>query len=262
MSEFELYSFVLCLVTLLLLVIFFGILIGYLVKLSLMLVRLGHYDTEIIDEMLKPRKERRYLWVDRLFSLLLLITVLIAFAFSLYVNLQESASFDTLPTMKVVASSSMSKKNPRNAYLEENGLDDQFDTFDIILTYRLPAEEDLKLYDVVVYEVDDMMIVHRIVGIEEPNQHHPEERWFTLRGDAVDQSDRFPVHYSQMRAIYRGERIPFLGSLVTFLQSPVGWLCILLVIVVTVAIPKVQKTLEHERELRFYELTGTTKDEF
>ena len=94
------------------------------------------------------------------------------------------------------------------------------------------------------------MIVHRIVEIEEPNEAHPDCRHFRLQGDAVDSPDRFPVLYEQMRAIYRGERTPFIGSFILFMQSPAGWLCILLIVVAMIAAPLLDKLLGDARKAR------------
>lgn len=127
----------------------------------------------------------------------------------------------------------------------------------MILTYKLPDEFDLQLYDIVVYEIDDVLIVHRVVGIEEPNNKHPEERWFTLQGDAVENPDRFPVRYSQMKAIYKGERIAYVGSFVLFLQSPAGWLCILLIVVYTIATPIIEARINKAKRKRFYQAITT-----
>ena len=115
---------------------------------------------------------------------------------------------------------------------------------------KLPKEEDLQLYDIVVYEVDGILIMHRIVGIEEPCYDHPNQRWFLLQGDAVANPDRFPVKYSQMKAIYRGERIPFIGSFVAFMQSPAGWLCIFLVILAVIITPILEKKLLETKKQR------------
>ena len=109
-----------------------------------------------------------------------------------------------------------------------------------MLLYKLPPVEELKLYDVVCYEVDGVPVIHRIVEIQPPNESH-EDYYFLLQGDAIENPDRFPVYYSQMRGIYRGERVPFLGSFVAFMQSVAGYLCILLVIFGIVAIPIVEK---------------------
>jgi hypothetical protein len=135
----------------------------------------------------------------------------------------------------------MSFKNDKNTYLNENGLDDQFDRFDLIFTRQLPGEFELELYDVVVYDYHGTLIIHRIIDIEEPNEKHPDHRQFLLRGDAAWYSDDYPVTYEQMLAIYRGEKIPYVGSFFAFMQSPAGYLCILLVVFAMIATPIVEK---------------------
>ena len=144
----------------------------------------------------------------------------------------------------------MAEKNEKNKYLFDHQLNDQLQMFDVVVCRHLPAEEDLKLYDVVVYKQDDMYIIHRIVGIEEPNEKHPNERHFLLQGDAVARADIFPVLYSQMQGIYRGTRIPYIGSFVLFLQSPAGWLCMLLVIFAMVVSPIVEKIVDNAKKER------------
>ena len=91
-----------------------------------------------------------------------------------------------------------------------------------------------------------MFVIHRIVGIEKPNEQHPNAWHFLLQGDAVETPDRFPVLYEQMQGIYEGERVPFVGSFVLFMQSPAGWLCILLVLFAMIATPIVEKKLISE----------------
>ena len=145
----------------------------------------------------------------------------------------------------------MSKKNEKNKYLFDNNLNNQIQMFDLIAMYKLPDEMDLKLYDVVIYEVDDMLIVHRIVEIEEPNEKHPDHRYFKLQGDAVDAPDRFPVLYSQMRGIYKGWKVPFIGSFIMFMQSPAGWLCILLVVGAVIGSPIIDRKLFKHRLARY-----------
>ena len=144
----------------------------------------------------------------------------------------------------------MSYKAPENKYLVENDLNDHIQTFDLIVTEKLPDEFDLQLYDIVVYEIDGDMIVHRIVGIEEPNEKHPDQRYFLLQGDAVENPDQFPVYYSQMRGIYRGKRIPFVGSFITFMQSPAGYLCMALIVFAFIATPIMEKKIEKEMQKR------------
>ena len=229
-------------------------------KMTLRLIRHGVEDDKIKKEYKKAQgKKRKCGAVDCIVSVFCALLFTCAFAFSLYVNVQEDKYFDNIPTLKVVNSGSMAKKHEKNTYLFENNLNDQFQTFDIIFTYALPKEEDLQLYDIVVYEVDGGLLVHRIVGIEEPNAEHPDERYFLLQGDAVERPDRFPVHYSQMKAIYRGTHVANVGSFVSFLQSPAGWMCMILIVIAIVATPIIEKVIEKAKKERLANLGGAVK---
>ena len=155
------------------------------------------------------------------------------------------------PALKVVASTSMCVKYEGNKYLFKNGLDNQLQMFDLIVLHELPPEDEIELYDIIVYEhINGALYVHRVVRIEEPNEEHPNERHFLMQGDANAFADVYPVKYSQMKSIYRNERMPNIGSLVFFMQSPAGILCILLLIFTLIAMPIVDNLFmkkEYER---------------
>lgn len=224
MTGFELYSLVLCIVVLISLsaifVAFLRISVGYYLKL----VRGGEEDEALLKEE-QNRKKGPSFWdgVNTVASAIVCVALVAAFLFSMAVQFAEDKHPLGIPTLTVVKSSSMSYKDEKNKYLFENDLNNQFDTFDLLLVHAMPDEFDLQLYDVVVYEAKDgTMIIHRIVGIEEPNAEHPDCRHFKFQGDAVTSNDRYPVLYSQMRGIYRGNRLPFAGSFILFMQSPAG----------------------------------------
>ena len=243
MTPYEIYAFILCLIVFVSLTALFAYLITAIIRLTERLVRAGVEDERITAEYQSVQKRRTGCLptvIDRVVSGILCCVLLALFGFSLYVNLSGMHISDDVPAISVVKSSSMSYKHKKNDYLYKNGLDDQFSTFDLVLTYKLPPVEELQLYDVVLYEIDGTPIIHRIVGIEEPNKDH-QDYYFLLQGDAIENPDRFPVYYSQMRGIYRGEHIPFVGSFVAFMQSVAGYLCILLVILGMIAIPLVEK---------------------
>ena len=249
MSAYEIYTFLLCLIVYVLLSTLSVIVIITLVKMTLKMIKHGLEDDKIKEEKEKTEKKGKCTCLDKVISTIAGVLFIAVFIFSSYVNLQQNSTFEKIPTLRIVSSASMSHKHKDNKYLVENDLNNQFQTFDLIFTYKLPKEEDLKLYDIVVYEVDGMLVIHRIVGIEEPNNDH-KERYFLLQGDAVERPDRFPVYYSQMRAIYRSERIPFVGSFITFMQSPAGWLCVILMIVAVVSLPIVEKKVKKATDER------------
>ena len=251
MTSFDIYVFILCFIVFSLLTAMFSYLIATITKMELILIKSGHRDEAIKKELNKKKNEKQWLlWVGRIASLLLCVVFVVSFSFSLYIRATEDRPANGVPSIKVVKSESMAEKHSENTYLFDNELNDQFQMFDIVVCRHIPPEDELKLYDIVVYERDGMRVIHRIVGIEERNEEHPNERYFLLQGDAVDRQDKFPVLYSQMQGIYRGGRVPFLGSFVLFLQSPAGWLCVLLVIFSMVATPLVEKKLKAETDVR------------
>ena len=264
MKGYEIYVFILCLIVFVLLAGLSAILLATIAKQAIRLIRHGAEDEDIKTEYEKAQKKKRKSCLGTVLDAIITVTVSIVilgfFGFSTYVNIRGDQFYTDVPTIKVVNSGSMSKKYEKNKYLFENNLNDQIQTFDLVFTYKVPDEEDLALYDIVLYEVDGMMVMHRIVGIEEPSEKHPEERWFLLQGDNVETPDRFPVRYEQIRAIYRGERIPYIGSFVTFMQSPAGWLCVFLIVVALVATPLIERLLEKERQKRLALLLGVAEE--
>lgn len=251
MTDFEIYVFILCLIVFIMLTGLFSYLITLTTKQQIKMIRHGIEDTEIKREYRKVTVSSR-LWtiISTLFSVVVCLALCAVFIFAVYLRATEDRAANGTPALRVVKSDSMSCKAAENAYLTEHDLNDQIQTFDLIITRRLPDEKDLQLYDVVVYQIEDTYVIHRIVQIEEPNSSHPNQRWFRTQGDAVPGMDRAPVVYDQMRGIYEGERIPFVGSFVLFMQSPAGWLCILLVIFGIFTTPVVEKKLEREKQTR------------
>ena len=254
MSDYQIYTFVLCLIVFIMLTGASVLCLYLITKFSLKLIRTGAEDQRIARSYLREKVEDKNnkiaKYIDRIGSFLICIVFIAIFIFSMFVRAGEITAADWLPSLRVVRTGSMAEKNPKNEYLVNNNLNDQIGIFDLIETAPLPDEMDLQLYDIVVYEVDEMLIVHRIVEIEEPNERHPDCRYFKLQGDAVEAADRFPVLYEQMRAIYCGHRIPFIGSFILFMQSPAGWLCAILIVVAMVAMPILDKliaTAELER---------------
>lgn len=265
MKDYELYVFILCLIVGIILTLLSVICIFIITRLSLKLINCGALDRQIHKEYRKKqRKKLNGKFIKRfdfIASGILCLGFVLVFGFSLLVGRAENSNLDILPMYRVVHTGSMAEKNSKNTYLSENGLDDQIQIFDLIRTEQLPDEMELELYDIVVYETDDMLIIHRIVEIEEPNSAHPDCRYFRLQGDAVDSPDRFPVHYEQMRAIYRGNRIPYVGSFILFMQSPAGWLCAFLIIISMIVAPLLDMLLSNARKKRFNIMDGIYSDD-
>lgn len=240
----KLYVFFLCLIIFITFVILFLSLIIWIYKLLIRDINSGLDDDKIIKEYNSTQKRRKILnYISFTINFIVCIASVFIFCFSIYINYRSINQIGVVPILKVVVSDSMSHKNEGNQYLFENNLNNQIELFDIIAIVDTPTMDELKLYDVVVYELNGDLIVHRIVGIEEPNLNHPNERYFLLQGDAVGYTDKFPVTYNQIKGIYSGRRIPFLGSFIMFLQSPAGYLAIILIIFYFIGTPILEKKL-------------------
>ena len=255
MSGYDIYIFFLCLIVFTLLTGLFSVMLHYIIKMTLKTIKHGLEDDRITAEYRKEKPKNPVMEIIyKVFSIIVVAAILMLFVFTVSIQLAGNKVEGNVAVPKVVLSASMSLKHQDNKYLKENHLDDQFNTFDLIFVEKLPEEADLQLYDIVVYEYYDEMIIHRIVGIEEPNEKHPNERHFMLRGDASKYSDEYPVLYKQMRAIYRGKHIKFVGSFFAFMQSPAGYLCILLIIFAIVATPIAEKKLQQAKRQRLVEI--------
>ncbi len=251
MSAFEGYVFFLCFFVFASLTALFSVMLHVLLKQGHKAIEHGLEDERIKTEYIKETTRKKLPdIIFNIFSAILLIVVMVAFVFAVGISLSEDTVKGSIPHAKIVLSDSMQTKRESNKYLAENNLNDQFNMFDVVFVRELPDEFDLELYDIVVYEYEDVMIIHRIIGIQEPNENHPEHRHFVLRGDSEKYSDEIPVLYSQMRAIYEGERIPFVGSFFAFLQSPAGYLCILLILFAVFATPVAEKKLWNAKVAR------------
>lgn len=252
MTPYETYVFLLCLIVFIMLTAMSVVCLTIITKLSIRLIRSGAEDENIIKEKTEAKPKNLFVKIlDAAVTGIVCLVFIVSFAVSTAIATSNDMPPEGIPTWRVVNTGSMAEKNPDNKYLFDNKIDNQIQTFDLICTEKLPPEEELELYDIVVYEMDDVLVVHRIIEIEEPNEFHPNERHFRLQGDAVDSPDRFPVLYAQMRAIYSGDRIPFVGSFVLFMQSPAGYLCILLVAVALIAMPILNRKLMSERDKRY-----------
>ena len=224
----------------------------YVLKLSVRLIRHGAEDEKIKTEYTKKRKKACFSEIlDKVVSVSFCVLLVVFCAFASYERAVGDKQVGKMPVPKVVLSSSMEYIHEKNTNLVRDNVQNRFSAFDIILLHELPAEEDLKVYDIVAYEKDGDLIVHRIVRIEEPNLQHPNERYFVLQGDAVEKFDSFPVVYSQMRGIYRDQRVPFIGSFVCFMQSPAGYICSLVMVLAVILTPLLERKIDKEMQKRW-----------
>lgn len=253
MTAYDQYILVLCLIVFIALTAMFAFLISSIVKMRLNMIKGGLVDNEISQKEQQEKAKHTNLAarfiINKLLPTFFCVLLVIVFGLSIGSRLGGTKPVGDTPIVKVVKSGSMASVYEKNTYIQENHLSNQIQKYDLIVIHKLPQEENLKLYDIVIYEVDGYLIMHRIVKIEEPNVEHS-ERYFLLQGDANQYPDRFPVKYSQMRGIYANQRIPYVGSFVDFMSSPAGYLCVLLIVFVMIISPRIEKRIHREMDDR------------
>lgn len=240
-NSYDTYIFLLCLIVFSALTAMFSYLLYELTNLTINVIRAGLEDKKIIAYFNKPSRapwKKKLSLAVSFFLILALVGCLIA---SLYFYIND-IKYPNTTTLRVVASSSMSKRHPSNQYLVDNNLASQLNMFDLIITNPPPQQEEIQLYDIVIYQYENTYIIHRVVSIQEING----EYFFKTQGDAISAPDAELVKYDQIKAIYNGEKIPYVGSFVFFLRSPAGWLCILLILFVIITTPIVERKLYRE----------------
>ena len=257
MTSYQMFAHAVCFAFLVLLTAFSVTLVILFYKMQVDLIHRGAEDESILREYAR-RRERSWTLekvVTTFTSLLLALAFFVLFVLTLRIKVLQNRG-ESVGAPMVVKSSSMAEKHESNDYLTENHLDDQFDTLDLIWIEKLPDEFDLKLYDIVVYHHEDTLIIHRIVAIEEPNGEHPGHRHFTTQGDAVRRPDNVAVTYDKMLGIYRGRHLPFAGTVVEFFQSPVGWACLVVILLYVVGTPIVERNVLFQRKVRLEKILG------
>ena len=199
------------------------------IRKDIEIINLGGYDEIIVSK--KQYKKYNLLKIFSIIcSTILFYLILLLFLASAIMAVNKSLEIFG-NDIRLVVSDSMSVKNERNEYLFENNLNNQFSFDDLIILNAMPDENDLKLYDIVAYiDAQGNLIIHRIIEIELVGG----DLQYTLRGDANRTSDRQTFFYDDFVAIYSGNRIIVLGTLVRFFQSPIGFMAFVAVLLISV----------------------------
>ena len=216
-------------------------------------MKTGKRDIELMDEYIydsNPSVQlRQKVWriVKNVCFYGILVLLIPVCALSMINKMQGKVTMVGNRSLMVVASGSMSEKNSANDYLEENGLDNQFNTYDLIVLEQV-NESDLKLYDVIAF-VDDTgrNVIHRIVGFNADGS-------FSTRGDSNNTNDTFQPKFENVIGRYADKRVPALGSLVMFLQSVGGMVTLLSLVYCMLMLEKFNAKMRKEEETRLQQL--------
>lgn len=227
-------------------------------------IQLGKKDIDLIDtylyesqEKVKKRKKAIEIVKTVLFCIAMVILIPV-FVFSIVQKIQGNALMINNKAIMVVSSGSMSKKHAANDYLTMNHLDNQFNTYDIIILDKVTDENPIELYDVIAYKNNEgTNIIHRVVDIG--NDDNGVIR-YTTRGDAVGSSDSYHPTSEDVIGIYTNQRIPLLGIFILFFQSYSGIITIIAVIYCLIMFDRYSNKVTQEQEKRIEILKNAMED--
>lgn len=141
-------------------------------------------------------------------------------------------------TYLVVQTSSMASINDNNKYLKDGSIDskDKMNTrisqYAFIGIDKFKSEDQIKVYDIVAFRMDDKIIVHRVysISIGEKDGH----KLFTFRGDAnpASMSGEINVPSDRIVGVFDGYQNQVLGSIVIYIQSGTGLISVFAIAIV------------------------------
>ena len=141
-------------------------------------------------------------------------------------------------TYLVVQTSSMASINDNNKYLKDGSIDskDKMNTrisqYAFIGIDKFKSEDQIKVYDIVAFRMDDKRIVHRVysISIGEKDGH----KLFTFRGDAnpASMSGEINVTSDRIVGVFDGYQNQVLGSIVIYIQSGTGLISVFAIAIV------------------------------
>lgn len=220
-------------------------------------INIGKHDIEIIDEVIYERKDsvrRRKLILKSVKEVLFYLTLLIIiplFIFSLINKFSGNKLMIGNKTIMVVMSGSMSEKNEANDYLVNENLNNQFNTYDIIILSKVDPDT-LKVNDVIAFRNDKgINVIHRIrKRVYEPNDDGENVIKYVTRGDANDADDTYHPSGDDVIGIYTNTRITNIGVFIVFLQSYAGMITVVSIIYCMIMIEKLSEKINKVQEKR------------
>ena len=155
-------------------------------------------------------------------------------------------------SIMVVASGSMSEKHPSNDYLTTYSLNNQFNTYDIIVLQQVEDSSEIEKYDVIAFVNDKgVNVIHRVVGFE--TEASGKLRYIT-RGDSNNDYDSYKPCYDDVIGVYSNEKINGLGIFIIFFQSYSGIVTIAALVYCLITLDNYNKQVQEAQQERIAKL--------
>ena len=98
---------------------------------------------------------------------------------------------------------------------------------DLVIVKNINTDKDLKTGDIIAFRTSDNYVVtHRIVEVKDNNG----KKLFITKGDNNNANDMDPVAFDKIEGVYV-RKYAKIGNLVLFIQKPIGFVIIMIILV-------------------------------
>lgn len=228
-------------------------------------IETGKRDIDLIDAALREKdpkvsRRRKIMGIVRNVLFGIFLAVIIPLLVLLVID-RVSAGPVFEKGVMVVASGSMSQRNPANDYLQTEGLNDQFNTYDVIVIQKVHTADQLKQYDVIAYRGrDGKTIIHRIREVIDVSDGSPGGVRFITRGDSNNADDYYRPNLNDVIGVYTGGRAKTVGIFVMFAQSVPGIVTVVAVLYSLLMVDYVSRGIEKVEQARIDKLLSALED--
>lgn len=182
-----------------------------------------------------------------IYSLFVLFVVFIV-GISISYRVNNETLFIGDSTYFTVKTESMASIHEDNDYILENNLEDQIPQYSLITIEKVKDINDIEVYDILAFRVNDVVYVHRVIDIIFDNG----DIYFTLKGDANPTSllIETKVNVEQIIGIYNGNNSLFMGIAITYLQSEIGLIALFMSIAFLINVEIQEYSIDNTYEKR------------
>lgn len=242
MTSFEIIALIVSGVGVICFAVIFTILYNSYAASAISELAAGQRDVELIEETIyrnaknEKKINRVYSKAKQVLSAVAICLLSVFLVFSIISKAQNGVVMIFGRGSIAVATGSMSEKHKDNSYLNGEGLDNQFNAYDVIMLEKVKNASDIKKYDVISYVNDEgINVIHRVIEIEYTSSGVK----FVTRGDANNATDKYKPAFEDVVGRYTGQRVPMLGLFALFLQSYSGIVTIAAIIYCLIMIDRI-----------------------
>lgn len=219
------------------------------------LAEVGDIDEDLKREYISEHRYKPFRIGGKVLELVIALGLISLFTMALVVKANGDRFAINGQDVYVVRSGSMAKLNPNNPdYDFMKDFHDRFDVYDMVFIKDKPVDPaEFQLGQIIMYKSGEQNIIHRLVEIKKPSETPDSQYHYICCGDANAFRDGY-VTYDDIVGVYADHKVPFVGVFVLWLQSPLGYVVIGIIVVYGIYSTYLEDSLNKVRNKRLVEI--------